>query len=219
MSLFISPIKAANSLYPAPNVSWNLYLPALKTPTGWSSSISFSRACYESLKNRFDRTSYQVVAMEGSKIPDSSYGKKRDLIIELENQPHSSKTKINDTLIFWLKFRTGFKYSRIVVLSKKGQLSTLPDSVADAIYQTAHSEFLGELNLQGGPSGCTMTIPDVLKTSSPCKIQLPTGAYKIVTTYPNFTTRRDSVIIDPGKVLEKRILLLPNEPQRPQEDD
>ena len=199
-------------------MSWKLYLPPLKTPTGWSSSISFSKACYESLKNRFDETSYLVVAMEGSKIPDSSYGKKRDLIIEIENQPYSSKKQINDTLILWLKFRTGFKYSRIVVLPKKGQLSTLPDSVADAIYQTALSEFLGELNLQGGPSGCTMTIPDILTTSSPCKIQLPAGVYKIVATYPNFATRRDSVIIDPGKVLEKRILLLPNEPPRSQDD-
>lgn len=208
---FISPLEAADFKQPTLNVNWNLYLPLLKNPARWNSSISFSKACYQSLKKRFDGTSYQVIGLESSKIAESSSGKKRDLIIELETQPNSSRVRSSDSLILWLKFRTGFKYSRIVFLTKKELLNTLPDSVASAIYLTACSDFFGELNLQGGPGGCTMTIPEIVTTSPPCKVQLPAGVYEVVTTYPNFTTRRDSVSINPGEVLQKRILLLPLE--------
>lgn len=207
----IIPLEAADFKQPPLNVNWNLYLPILKNPARWNSSIPFSKACYQSLKDRFDGTSYQVVALENSKLSDSTYGKKRDLVIELETQPNSSRARSSDSLVLWLKFRTGFKYSRIVILTKKELLNTLPDSIASAIYLTARSEFFGELNLQGGPGGCTITIPEILTTSPPCKVQLPAGVYEVVTTYPNFTTRRDSVSINPGEVLQKRILLLPME--------
>jgi hypothetical protein len=204
-------LEAADFKQPPFNANWNLYLPFLKNPANWNSPISFSAACYQSLKNRFDGTSYQVVALENSKFPDSISGKKRDLVIELEPQGTTSRARSSDSLVFWLKFRTCFKYSRIVILTKKELLSTLADSVASAIYLAARTEFFGELNLQGGPGGCTITIPEVLTTSPPCKVQLPYGVYEVVTEYPNFTTRRDSVSIDPGAVVKKRVLLLPVE--------
>jgi hypothetical protein len=208
---FTEPSEAADFKQPPLNVNWKLYVPALKTPPRWSSPTPFSKACLQSLQNRFCGTSYQVVAVEGNKLSDSSSGKKRDLFVEVETSPNSLKAKTNDTLILWLKFRTGLKYSRMTILPKKDQLNTLPDSIADIIYQTVQMDFFGELNLQGGPGGCTMTIPELLTTTPPCKVQLPAGVYEVVTTYPNFITRRDSVTINPGEVLQKRVLLLPIE--------
>jgi hypothetical protein len=208
---FFPSLEAADFKQPPLNANWNLYLPLLKNPAHWNSPISFSAACYQSLKNRFDGTSYKVVALESSKFSDTISGKKRDLVIELETLCTTSKARSSDSLVLWLKFRTGFKYSRVVILTKKELLSTIPDSVANAIYLMARTEFFGELNLEGGPGGCTMTIPEILTTSPPFKVQLPAGVYEVVTEYPNFATRRDSVSIDPGEVLHKRVLLLPIE--------
>jgi hypothetical protein len=145
------------------------------------------------------------------RLYDSSSGKKRDLIIEPEKQSVLQTGRQTDTLAFWLKFRTGFKYSRITIVLKKEQYTTLCDSVAMAVYRTAQSEFLGELDLQGGPIGCTMSISEFFNVSPPCKLRIPVGTYEIKTTFPGFISRNDSVSVNGGESVMKRVLLLPSE--------
>lgn len=204
-------LMAADFLQPSMKKNWQLILPALKVPPKWNSTVSFQDACYQSLNQQFDGTLYEVVKVTDLKFYDSTAGKKRDLIIEPETPVNTGKNKSGDTLAFWLKFRTGFKYSRIAIPLKREMYTTLTDSIAYAVYKTAQSEFLGELQLQGGPAGCTMSISNVFDITPPCKLRLPVGVYNIVTHYPNFTTRNDSVSVYAGESIIKRILLLPVE--------
>jgi hypothetical protein len=190
--------------------NWQLIVLPIQTPPKWTGS-SFHESCYQSIKRQFDGTLYEVVKLSDMRLYDSSSGKKRDLIIEPEKQTALQKSKQTDTLAFWLKFRTGFKYSRITIVLKKEQYTTLCDSVAMAIYRTAQSEFLGELDLQGGPIGCTMSISELFNVSPPCKLRIPVGIYEIKTTFPGFISRSDSVSVNGGESVKKRVLLLPGE--------
>jgi hypothetical protein len=190
--------------------NWQLIVLPIQTPPKWTGG-SFHESCFESIKRQFDGTLYEAVRLTDMRLYDSSSGKKRDLIIEPEKQTALQKSKPTDTLAFWLKFRTGFKYSRITIVLKKEQYNTLCDSVAMAVYRTAQSEFLGELDLQGGPIGCTMSISQLFDVSPPCKIRIPVGVYEIKTTFPGFISQNDSVSVNGGESVKKRVLLLPEE--------
>ena len=191
--------------------NWQLIVPPLPVPQKWLQNGSFHESCYQSLKRQFEGTLYEVVKLNDIRQYDSSNGKKRDLIIEPEKPASLQKNMQTDTLAFWLKFRTGFKYSRITIVLKKEHYTTLCDSVAMAVYRTAQSEFLGELDLQGGPIGCTMSISGNFTVSPPCRINIPVGAYEITTTFPGFISRSDSVSVNGGESVKKRVLLLPSE--------
>lgn len=190
--------------------NWQLIVLPIQTPPKWNGG-PFHESCYQSIKRQFDGTLYEVVKLGDMRLYDSSSGKKRDLIIEPEKQTMWQMSRQPDTLAFWLKFRTGFKYSRITIVLKKEQYSTLCDSVAMAVYRTAQSEFLGELELQGGPIGCTMSISELFNVAPPCKIRIPVGIYEIKTTFPGFISRSDSVSVGGGESVKKRVLLLPVE--------
>ena len=190
--------------------NWKLIVLPIQPPAKWSGS-SFHECCYQSIRRQFDGTLYDVVKLSNIRQYDSLNGKKRDLIIEPEKQTALQKKKQSDTLAFWLKFRTGFKYSRITILLKNENYATICDSVAMAVYRTAQSEFLGELNLQGGPIGCTMSISELFDVSPPCRIRIPVGIYELKTTFPGFISRRDSVSVNGGESVKKRVLLLPVE--------
>jgi hypothetical protein len=136
--------------------NWQLIVLPIQPPPKWTGG-SFHESCYQSIKRQFDGTLYEVVKLNDMRLYDSSSGKKRDLIIEPEKQSVLQTGRQTDTLAFWLKFRTGFKYSRITIVVKKEQYTTLCDSVAMAVYRTAQSEFLGELDLQGGPIAVSYT--------------------------------------------------------------
>lgn len=191
--------------------NWQLIVPPLPAPQKWLQSSPFHESCYQSLKRQFEGTLYEVVKLNDISQYDSSNGKKRDLIIEPEKPASLHKNMQTDTLAFWLKFRTGFKYSRITIVLKKEHYTTLCDSVAMAVYRTAQSEFLGELDLQGGPIGCTMSISNNFTVSPPCRILIPVGTYDIKTTFPGFNSRSDSVSVNGGESVKKRVLLLPAE--------
>jgi hypothetical protein len=191
--------------------NWQLIVLPLPIPPKWSQSGSFHESCYQSLKRQFEGTLYEVVKYSDIRQYDSSNGKKRDLIIEPEKQTALQKRMQPDTLAFWLKFRTGFKYSRITILLKKENYTTLCDSVAMAVYKTAQSEFLGEMVLQGGPIGCTMSISELFNVSPPCRLRVPVGIYDIKTSFPGFIPRNDSVSVYAGESVKKRVLLLPVE--------
>jgi hypothetical protein len=190
--------------------NWQLIVLPIQPPPKWTGS-SFHESCYQSIKRQFDGTLYEVVKLSDIRLYDSSGGKKRDLIIEPEKQSTLLKSRQTDTLAFWLKFRTGFKYSRITIVPGKDQYTTLSDSIAMAIYRTAQAEFLGELDLQGGPIGCTMSISEFFNVSPPCKIRIPVGIYEIKTTFPGFISRSDSVSVNAGESVKKRVLLLPED--------
>jgi hypothetical protein len=202
---------AADVFQHSVKTNWKIIIPVLKAPPKWNLATPFSDACNESMIRQFEGTFYEVIMIRDANSFDSSTLKKRDLIVEFEKSGNTLKNKVNDTIVLWLKFKTGFTYSRISIPFRPNTYTTLPDSIAFSIYKTVQSDFLGELQLQGGPQGCTMSIADLFDVTPPCKLHVPANNYEITTRFPGFTTRRDSVSVNAGEIVHKRIFLLPIE--------
>jgi hypothetical protein len=209
--LYISCIIGADELVYSSNSIWKLIITPLKTPKAWHYPTTLTQECFEKLQMRFDGTTYSVSMLPNRRNLDQISTKKRDIILEPDTTSQTRKYRIEDTLVLWLRYKTGFTYSKIIVPVNRRNISTLPDTIANAVYSTITTEFTGTLLIESGPPGCTVAFSDELTIRPPATLLLPAGSYGIVTTYPRFKSRIDSIYINPGEKVKKRILLLPLE--------
>jgi hypothetical protein len=188
---------------------WMLLISPIYPPAGSSYSAAFSSACVERLRLLFDTTSYQTILLKPNQTPETLSNNKKDIVIASDPADFCVKGDTNDTLIVWVRYRTGFNHSRLTIPYNNENRKKLPEMVSKQILITVMEEFLGKLILQGGPSGMEIKINDQISAIPPCEFYCPPGNYQLHSSFPGFQNRTDTLDIFPGKQYSKRILLLP----------
>jgi hypothetical protein len=187
-----------------------LLVTSLRPPQGDRLAEPFSKAVSDALERDFDTTTYQTVFVATMERAESMSNHKKDLIVYTDTTDWHSRGPTHNTLVLWVKYRTGFLLGRTEIAYTKERLKRLPAVAAATISTKIREEFLGEAALRGGPPGMTITLVDRLHLSPPCRVHLPAGQHALVSRYEGFATRVDTIDILPGKTTHKRVLLLPD---------
>lgn len=191
------------------NKPWMLFTTQIFPPRGPDMALQFTKVCYQKLLQYFDSTSFQVIQLQPGQKIDNISNRKKDLILSSDPSDYFVKGTTTDTLVVWLRYKVGFTHSRITIPYKRGKSGPLPDILAQEVFRTVTSEFLGTLSLQAGPQGVAINIAEDIIAYAPCTFFIPPGTYIMQSTFPNFQNRLDTLEILPGKQYSKRILLLP----------
>jgi hypothetical protein len=195
-----------------PKRPFMLFVTPLRPPVGWHRSAGFSRAVFRELKRHFDHTTYQVILVESVTEAERMSNSKRDIILFTDSTDYLAPGPgPHDTLLVWSRYRTGFLFSRIDIPVMRGAPDERMQVVGERIVEIIRDEFLGEVMLEGGPPGMVMTIMGRVRVQPPCQILMPAGQYKMISYYPEFASRHDTLSIMPGRENYRRILLLPEE--------
>lgn len=193
------------------NKPWMFFITDIVPPRGPAMAPQFSEICFRKLSDLFDSTSYQTILLRADQKIDKLSNRNKDLILSSDTAEYCSKGLSADTLIVWLRYKVGFRHSRIAVPYIRGKSASLPELLAYHVFNTAVSEFLSTISLQAGPPGVTVNITEDIFAKPPCTFFIPPGTYILNSIFPQFQKRLDTLEAIPGKQYAKRILLLPLE--------
>ncbi len=193
------------------NKPWMFFITNIIPPRGPAMAPQFSEVCFQKLSELFDSTSYQTILLRADQKIDKLSNRNKDLILSSDTAEYCSKGLSADTLIVWLRYKVGFRHSRIAVPYERGKTVSLPELLAYHVFDTAKSEFLSTLSLQAGPPGVTVNITEDIFAKPPCTFFIPPGTYIMNSIFPQFQKRLDTLEVIAGKQYVKRILLLPSE--------
>jgi hypothetical protein len=186
-----------------------LFVTTLAAPPGMSAS-AFTDDVYRQLASHFDTTAFQPIRVAKVSRAVSMSNRKRDIIISADKHDCYYRGTAADTIVAWAKFRVGLIHCRIAQIFTPEQRDALPAMLAEQISQHLREQLMGVIELEGGPKHMRIAILDGQSVSPPRRLLLPAGTYAIRCSYPGFAERVDTLRIDPGKTLAKRILLLPH---------
>jgi hypothetical protein len=186
-----------------------LFVTPLLPPEGRQRSEAFSTACYKEIKAVFDSTSFQAILLPDAWKVDKMSNQKKDIILTTDSLDCYREGPEFDTLVVWMRYRVGLLYGRADVPYPKGREADLPPLIASKVLQSIRNEFTGVVELEGGPAGMTITLTDGVTVAAPCRMMFPPGDYYIISQYPDFQTRTDTLLVFQGRLTKKRILLLP----------
>jgi hypothetical protein len=201
----------AGAAQPAVRHPFMLFVTTLRPPRGQRLSTPFSRAVFEALQRDFDTTTYQTIYVKTMERAEAMSNHKKDLIVFTDTTDWHERSAARAVLVVWIKYRTGFLLGRTEIAYTPQQLKSLPAMTAATVSEKIRNEFLGTADLRGGPPGMTMTLVERLRINPPRLLYLPAGRHELVSRYPGFATRVDTIDVLPGKTTRKRVLLLPKE--------
>jgi hypothetical protein len=186
-----------------------LFVTPLAAPPGMSAS-AFTDDVYRHLAAHFDTTAFQPIRVASISRAVSMSNRKRDIIISADEHDCYYRGALADTIVAWAKFRVGLTHCRIAGVFAPEQRHALPAMFAEAISQHLRDQLMGVIELEGGPKHMRIEIVEGQSVSPPKRLLLPAGTYAVRCSYPGFAKRVDTLRIDPGRTLAKRILLLPH---------
>jgi hypothetical protein len=193
------------------NKQWVVIFSAIKPPPHCQfTSDDITSQCALNASEEFSHTRYSPIGINSSQNPEDFSDDRKDILVITDTSDYFIRgNKGIDTLVVWMRYRTGFTHSRVLIPFSRKDMLSLPKIVAHKVYATAYDEFLGEVRFSGGPTGMTITISDNITCKVPETILIPPGRYYIQASRPDFISRNDSLDVFPGKIHDKRILLLP----------
>ncbi len=185
-----------------------LFVTPLLSPPG-TNAAAFTDAVFKHIREQFDTTAFQPINAPSVSRAEAMSNQKHDIIITADANDCYHPGTTTDTIVAWAKYRVGLVHSRIAYPFPKARLRTLPAEFAEAISMQLREDLCGVAKIDGGPLGIAIELVDGHAVHPPKRLLLPAGSYFVRCSYPGFKPRTDTLVVNPGAIVQKRFLLLP----------